>query len=131
LKGNKAEESKMSLFTKTAAGKKLDKPQNKFTEFDNKKIEAYLVDYMVSQGADAYGLKELAREIRLICFNERIDRTAESAAEVWTSAADKIYSMQIAAEAKIEELDATGELEKMMAAIHNRVDRKENPEAYC
>jgi hypothetical protein len=120
----------MSLFN-TSAGKKLGKPQNKFTEFENKKIELYLVEYMVGQGADHHGLKELANEIRLICFSERIDATAESAAEVWTSSADKVYSMQIAGEAKIEALDAEGRLEEMMAAIHKRIDRKENPEAYC
>ena len=118
-----------SLFD-SPIGKSLDKPQNKFTASDNKKIESQLVQYMTEQGADSHGLKELAAEIREMCFSDRVKRTAPSAAEVWLSSADKISSMVLAGQKKIEELDACGDLEKMMEAIHKRIDREENPEAY-
>jgi hypothetical protein len=111
-------------------------PQSQFSDTVIKKAKKEVYEYMISQGADDYGLKELASEIveaDAITEYQRIAKAAEKheVPSVFISDADKQSAIVTRSISKIEELDASGDLEKMMAKIQDRIDRRDNPEGYC
>ena len=110
-------------------------PQAQFSELVKTRAKKEVYEYMISQGAPDYGLKELASNIvdaDVLTEYQKIKDAAKKhdVPSVFISDNDKqsaIFSRSIR---KIEELDLTGELEQMMAKIQNHIDRRDNPEAY-
>ena len=120
-----------SLFDKTC---KL--PQAQFSEVLKLRAKKEVHQYMISQGADDYGLKELASDIVDADVSAEYQRIKDAAKKhdipsVFISDKDKQSAIVNRSIRKIEELDAIGELEQMIAKIQNRIDRRDNPEAYC
>ena len=111
-------------------------PQAQFSELVKNRAKKEVYDYMISQGADDYGLKELASDIVDADTVAEYRRIADASKKsdipsVFISDSDKQSAIVNRSISKIEELDASGELEKMMAKIQDRIDRRDNPEAYC
>jgi hypothetical protein len=111
-------------------------PQAQFSELVKARAKKEVYDYMISQGAEDYGLKELASDIvdaDTVTEHRRIAAAAKKhdVPSVFISDADKQSAIVRRSISKIEELDASGELEKMMAKIQDRIDRRDNPEGYC
>jgi hypothetical protein len=111
-------------------------PQAQFSELVKNRAKKKVYGYMISQGADDYGLKELASDIVDADTVAEYRRIADASKKsdipsVFISDSDKQSAIVNRSISKIEELDASGELEKMMAKIQDRIDRRDNPEAYC
>jgi hypothetical protein len=111
-------------------------PQAQFSELVKNRAKKEVYAYMISQGADDYGLKELASDIVDADTVAEYRRIADASKKsdipsVFISDSDKQSAIVNRSISKIEELDASGELEKMMAKIQDRIDRRDNPEAYC
>jgi hypothetical protein len=111
-------------------------PQAQFSELVKNRAKKEVYDYLRNQGADDYGLKELASDIVDADTIAEYNRIAAASRKhqvpsVFISDADKQSAIVNRSISNLEELDASGELEKMMARIQDRIDRRDNPEAYC
>jgi hypothetical protein len=103
-------------------------------QFNHKKIQKQLLEYMADKEADRHGLADLSEAICTKVVQNEVQRIKQawdkqgSLPSVFIDTTSLMVSNGIKL---IEQLDETGELEKMMKEIHDRIDRAENPEAYC
>lgn len=113
----------MSLFHKSS-----NLPQSKYSDLVRSEAKKEVVKYMISQGADSHGLKELASSIVDDCISNKLNEIRKaydnqgSLPSVFINDRDKQSALVNNAIRSIEDLDSTGELEQMMAKIHLDID---------
>lgn len=99
------------------AGKAIRKPQNQISETAKEKAICEMVEWFKDFELPGYQARLLASEMIDRAISERIKATHPTAADVYISDADKVFSLVLSAKKIATDLDEKDELESLLAAL--------------